>query len=329
MRAALLFAPAKINLGLAVTGRYRDGYHHLETVLLPISLYDRIECLAGETQIEHRWHFSRDPIIRRSLALGVVQNPLLKKCLDLCQKKLHIIVHKNIPSPAGLGGASSDAAVLLAYLWQLQQPTSVGKGQLVQAFALGADIPFFLQHGLWGEPALLCGAGFHLSRFNLPHLKGFLAIPQFGFSTKKMFAYFQNQKLPTLAENSTDLAKASTSKTALRQHEIPVSDEICPGVYRLRNDFEQAASVVYPAEAAMLEKALRQLASFVQRLSRGPWWLGMSGSGPALYAATTETTSGWWQQSPATTRVIGKRLGKNWSVRRFQTHSLQWAVAKW
>ncbi|MDZ7345117.1 MAG: 4-(cytidine 5'-diphospho)-2-C-methyl-D-erythritol kinase, partial [candidate division KSB1 bacterium] len=108
MPALLLFAPAKINLGLAITGRYRNGYHHLETVLVPISLYDRIECMPGGLVVEHRWHFCPDPTLRKSLALGVVHNPLLKKCLLLCGKNLRAVVHKNIPAPAGLGGASSD-----------------------------------------------------------------------------------------------------------------------------------------------------------------------------------------------------------------------------
>ncbi|MBX7112113.1 MAG: 4-(cytidine 5'-diphospho)-2-C-methyl-D-erythritol kinase [Dehalococcoidia bacterium] len=145
MSALRLRAPAKINLALEVTGRRPDGYHDIDTVMTTIDLADDLRlspARALEVVLSGAESKDIDPVddlsgrAARALAVAAGREPAVR-----------IEVTKRIPSPAGLGGGSSDAAAVLRglnVLWGLDWPLT----RLSEAAAtVGSDVPFFLHGG--------------------------------------------------------------------------------------------------------------------------------------------------------------------------------------
>ncbi len=143
-----LLAPAKINLALEVLRKRPDGFHEVDTVMCTIDLADRVTIeprAAGagiEVSLEGEYAAGIDPEgdLSRLAAIRVAE--AAGRSPDL-----RITVEKRIPSPAGLGGGSSDAAAVirgLSHLWQLEWPMS-----RLEAIAstVGSDVPFFLHGG--------------------------------------------------------------------------------------------------------------------------------------------------------------------------------------
>lgn len=338
----VLFAPAKLNLGLRVTGRYADGYHHLESLLLSITLYDRLEVRRSAAgTVRYLWHFAKTRGQKRALAQGVAAHPLLWKSIagfgqggdkrgSASVMEFHspsygipepfsITVHKHIPSPSGLGGASADAAALIAHLAGLSGPGQA-TWLLQAAGRLGADIPFFLQYGLWGVPACLSGVGAELQLVALPPLVGIVAVPPFGFSTAAMFGFFREQNLPLRQEGIPPVSPARPGKSALRLDEIAHLDERFPGVRVAQNDFERAAAAVFPHEARCLAAAQEKIARTVRQFFPVAWLAGLTGSGPALYAVTESPLPAAGLKRLSS--VLQYRLGALWQVYPVRNHRL-------
>lgn len=134
---------AKINLDLRIIGRREDGYHEICTVFQTISLADRIAFEAADDLVLT----CSDP------EMPVDDGNIIIKAANSLRgrygvaKGARINLEKNIPSPGGLGGGSSNAAVTLiglARLWQLD----ISAGSIADiAAGLGADVPFFLNGG--------------------------------------------------------------------------------------------------------------------------------------------------------------------------------------
>jgi 4-diphosphocytidyl-2-C-methyl-D-erythritol kinase len=141
---------AKVNLALSVLGRRHDGYHEIETVFQTITLFDEIE-------------FRTSPVVEiecRNLPGVRPEENLVFKAATLLasvSKKAgaSIILTKNVPVGAGLGGGSSNAAaalLALRRLWEIETPDT----ELFRlAASLGSDVPFFL----YGGTALGTGRG--------------------------------------------------------------------------------------------------------------------------------------------------------------------------
>ncbi len=363
MRPAILFAPAKLNLGLKITGRYANGYHHLESLFVPVTLYDRITLMpAVADEVRYAWRFIRETQQLRQLALGTTRHPLIRNSIATARdilrtfvyesqlwksrataghsaetptdrlllrnsiatptaalnsfSSLRITITKQIPSPSGLGGASADAAAIFACLFGISSSRQAAPELLLEASRLGADIPYFLQHGLWGEAAHLSGVGAQLKPVELPQLAGIVAVPSFGFSTAAMFAYFRLRDLPTVTENNPP--ETIQGKSALRLSEIRHSDERFPGVRVAQNDFEQAAAAVFPKEAQLLSAAQAKIAQAVRQFFPGTWLAGLTGSGPALYAVTECSVSS--ADLKRLSSVLRHRLGALWQVYPIRSH---------
>ena len=148
-------SPAKINLFLDVLGRRDDGFHDLETIICAIDLHDTLElrAVAGN---EMTLTLRGDGIGQRE-PLPVGEDNIIVKALRLLAQSsgidqgMEVTLNKRIPSAAGLGGASSNAAAVLlgaARLWQLDWSLDQLAGV---AAGVGSDVPFFL-HG----PAAIC-----------------------------------------------------------------------------------------------------------------------------------------------------------------------------
>src|SRR5215471_7909446 len=105
-----ILAPAKINLSLRILGKRPDGFHEIETLIAPISLYDKIDITK-----QRRWiDFScDDPTLSTGDDNLVVRAAKLFFEQTRIKSGLSIILKKKIPHGAGLGGGSSDAAAIL------------------------------------------------------------------------------------------------------------------------------------------------------------------------------------------------------------------------
>ena len=136
-----VLAPAKINLSLKILGRRSDGFHEIETLIAPISLYDKIDI-----ERQSRWiDFSCDdptvPSGDENLVVRVAKAFFEKTKIS---GGVGIKLHKKIPHGAGLGGGSSDAAATLRALNQLFK-TKLSREELAKLGSnIGSDVSFFL-----------------------------------------------------------------------------------------------------------------------------------------------------------------------------------------
>jgi 4-diphosphocytidyl-2-C-methyl-D-erythritol kinase len=134
--------PAKINLALHIHGKREDGYHELETILQMVSLYDHIDLETLSSGIELECDEPGIPKDHTNLVVRAAE--LLQNAYPEKNRGVRIGLNKNIPSGAGLGGGSGNAAGVLMglnVLWDMK----LGREDLVPlARKLGADVPFFL-----------------------------------------------------------------------------------------------------------------------------------------------------------------------------------------
>ena len=190
-RAVKQAAPAKINLYLHITGRRPDGFHELETLMVPISLGDTLEIELDETAKEIAFTCS-DPM------LADVKDNLATKAarlfLDEFELATGVRIHleKKVPVGAGLGGGSSDAAAVLLALRELTGVDADDAKLRELAARLGSDIPFFIP----GTPAICRGRGEIIDPVTLREsYQGLLVHPGFGVSTPWAYkTYAQNPR---------------------------------------------------------------------------------------------------------------------------------------
>ncbi len=169
-------AYAKINLGLNVIGKRKDGYHELDMVMVPIDIYDTVEVEPAETtSFECAYDVPWD---ERNIIYRVLE--LIRKELGV-NAKVKIRITNRIPIQAGLGGSSSDAAAVLRCLnellyLRLDKPSLAYLGSRI-----GADVPFFI----YQKPARVQGFGNVLNHIDLPdNYDAVLIKPDQGISTK-------------------------------------------------------------------------------------------------------------------------------------------------
>ena len=164
------FPCAKINLGLNIVEKRNDGYHNLQTVFLPVQLCDGDGICCNEAD-------------------NLVVKAYNMLAADYEIPRIHTHLYKRIPSQAGLGGGSSDAAFMLKLLDQRFR-INAGNAELEKyAARLGADCPFFIN----AEPAYAEGIGEILSPVEITDnaLSGYTLVivkPQVSVSTKEAFA---------------------------------------------------------------------------------------------------------------------------------------------
>ncbi len=184
-------SPCKVNFSLNILGKRSDGFHELETLMVPVPIYDRISMEISDSGIQ--LHCSDE-----SLPSG--PDNLVFRAAELFFEKtgissgIHIDLQKNIPIQGGLGGGSSNAARTLVGL-NIIFGNPLTSDQLSEnAAMLGSDVPFFI-----GEaPALAFGRGERIRPLDpFPVLKGLYMIlirPGFGISTP--WAYRQSANFP-------------------------------------------------------------------------------------------------------------------------------------
>ena len=198
-------APAKLNLRLRVLQRDETGYHAVETLLLALELSDRITLLPGPAGI--RLEVEGDPGVPADSS-----NLCWRAAESLCgaagvDPAVTMQLEKRIPSAAGLGGGSSDAAAVLVALNEMLN-LPLGREELLRiAGELGSDIPF----GLVGSPlALGWERGRRLIPLQPPSARPVLiAVPPFGVSAGDAYRWL------AVDRRTADSGSASSSDPAV------------------------------------------------------------------------------------------------------------------
>jgi 4-diphosphocytidyl-2-C-methyl-D-erythritol kinase len=138
-----VLAPAKINLSLKILGRRNDGFHEIDTLIAPISLYDEIRIDKGRLGkgIEFRCDDPSVPQGGDNLAIRAAKAFFEAAKID---PAVSIELKKKIPHGAGLGGGSSDAASVLLALNKLFDVKLSREALAEMAAPIGSDVPFFI-----------------------------------------------------------------------------------------------------------------------------------------------------------------------------------------
>ena len=212
-------APAKLNLFLHITGRRSDGYHLLQSAFMLIDWCDQLHFA-----LRSDGHISREDL---GVALPAedlcVRAARALQAATACTLGVHIGVAKSVPSQAGMGGGSSDAASTLLALNRLWK-TGLSRSQLAAiGLQLGADVPFFLL----GQHAWVEGVGEVLTPLTLPKARFAVLKPQVGLDTRAVFAH-------PLLERNTALAIISgfaADPFGFGHNDLqPVAQMLCPAV---------------------------------------------------------------------------------------------------
>ena len=174
-------APAKLNLFLHITGRRPDGYHELQTVFRLLDWGDRIRLRPRADGRVERVGMSVEGVAEAD-DLAVRAAKLLQSEAN-CRQGADIVVEKVIPTGAGLGGGSSDAATVLVAL-DLLWNTRLGVDRLAElGLRLGADVPVFVR----GHDAWATGLGEKLTPVELPPAWYLIVHPGVHAATAKLF----------------------------------------------------------------------------------------------------------------------------------------------
>jgi 4-diphosphocytidyl-2-C-methyl-D-erythritol kinase len=248
----ICFPNAKINLGLYITSKRNDGFHNIETCMVPIPINDALEMI-----------FSKKPVFETSgLDIpGEEKDNLILKAVKLLRKDfndlpvLHIHLHKNIPMGAGLGGGSADGAfalTLMNTLFELHLEDWILEDYAAQ---LGSDCPFFIQN----TPKIATGRGEILEPLDVDLQGDFIVLvkPPIHVGTKEAYAGVKPQapKYP--------LKQVLKDKSSWKE--------------MLFNDFEASIFPQYP-ELADIKAKLYEM---------GAYYAAMSGSGSTVFGLFT------------------------------------------
>lgn len=274
----ILHPHAKINLGLRILRRRPDGYHDIESCMLPIGWADQliveiaaeatkesydsyeIAGLAGELPIERN-------LIYKAVQLLRAQHPEIPP--------LRLKLEKQIPTEAGLGGGSADAAYTLLAINDLCRLGLATAELETLAGELGSDCPFFIQ----SRPVLVTGRGEVLTPLTMPSAllgKWLLVVkPSIGMSTVE--AYRQVTRHP----------EAEGKLAALLEQPIAQWREL------IINDFESVVFAHYPELAALRDTLYHH----------GALYAAMSGSGTALYGIFADNPLSSVSSSPLATHL--------------------------
>lgn len=182
-----LYPPAKINLSLRVLGKREDGFHALDTLMLPIGLTDALTFTPSD-----QFSFSCDrPDVPGDESNLVVRAVRLFERETGIEVRFHIYLKKRIPHGAGLGGGSSDAAFTLKGL-DILYDTKLGVDRLAALSAeLGSDVPFFL----YGSLCRCTGRGEIIEPLPpLPPSPVLLVKPSFGVPTPDAYKRWSSSR---------------------------------------------------------------------------------------------------------------------------------------
>lgn len=263
----ITFPCAKINLGLNIVSKRPDGYHNLETVFYPIPLTDALEIKYMDEKFP-----SESPcdlkITGKDVDCNEEDNLVIKAyqllAADFQLPRVHAHLVKRIPTQAGLGGGSSDAAYMI-HLLDERFRLNIGIPEMERyAAKLGADCAFFIT----ADPSYAGGIGDVLMPVDVPGAG--------------LGGYYLAVVKPSVAVSTRDAYAAIVPKTPAKCCRDIVRQPIETWKDELVNDFEAPIFAMHP-ELAAIKQSL---------YDAGAVYAAMSGSGSALFGIFREQPTG-------------------------------------
>jgi len=249
-----ILAPAKVNLYLRVVGKRADGYHPVDSIMVPISLYDEIQIARRKKAKGKVTVTCDDPLVpagRKNLAYKSASLLLGRRVVH---DSVHIHIQKGIPVGAGLGGGSSDAAATMLGLNRFLRLGWDKSSMIPMAATLGADVPFFFHRRV----ARARGIGDQLKPLSFfPKLWLVILYPGFPVSTRWVF-------------KNLDLKLTKLNKNTSLKVRFHGPEELVP---ILVNDLEGVTIRRYPQIAFLKERLIQE----------GALGALMSGSGSSVF----------------------------------------------
>jgi 4-diphosphocytidyl-2-C-methyl-D-erythritol kinase len=253
---AELAAPAKLNLTLLVGPRRPDGFHEIASLMLPVTLADRVT-------VERTPGVGLDVVCEvapgeQNLAAKLVRTleARLERTFDV-----RVSIAKQIPPGAGLGGGSSDAAATLLALERLYGLDLSPQLRYEVAGAVGSDVPFFL----WPGPQLAMGRGQVLKPFDLPALHLVVAVPELVLSTAAVYGWRDDDAEAGLAEFAPRARRLSQS--------LPAALTAADVAALVHNDLEESVVARRPQVGVLVDRMT----------SLGALAAALTGSGSAVF----------------------------------------------
>ena len=251
----IIKAPCKINISLDITSKRKDGYHLIESLFHTVNLYDIITIEKSDKyNINTSGRFSLEDDKEENIVTKIFMH--FKNKMNL-NDNYNIHIEKNIPTGAGLGGGSSDAANIIKFF--LSELNIDINDQLIESFSsFGADIPFFIRGGC----AWVSGIGEKIQNydFTLPY-NIILIYPNIHVSTKLAYSKFTTEDF-----NKSDLFYI---KNMLDNKDI---------------NFEKIVSKTYNVfekNVFNLEKRIEEIKNKIESIIKRK--VTMSGSGSSLF----------------------------------------------
>lgn len=263
----ITFPCAKINLGLNIVSKRPDGYHNLETVFYPIPLTDALEIKYMDEKFP-----SESPcdlkITGKDVDCNEEDNLVIKAyqllAADFQLPRVHAHLVKRIPTQAGLGGGSSDAAYMIRLLDERFR-LNIGIPEMERyAAKLGADCAFFIT----ADPSYAEGIGDVLMPVDVPGAG--------------LGGYYLAVVKPSVAVSTRDAYAAIVPKAPAKCCRDIVRQPIETWKDDLVNDFEAPIFAMHP-ELAAIKQSL---------YDAGAVYAAMSGSGSALFGIFREQPTG-------------------------------------
>lgn len=249
----VLFPNGKINLGLNIIEKRPNGFHNLESLFLPVEWSDILEVLPLDADTKETFRF-----VQSGNPLGISKDEnIIYKAYSLLKKDykldpIDVVLHKQIPAGAGLGGGSSDAASMVQLLNEIFHLKLSEDAIFSYLEKLGSDCSFFYEN----QPAFVRGRGEIIEPFKIDLSDYYLLIVVPGIHISTVEAY--------------SLIKPGKAELALESAlQYPVED----WKNIIKNDFEAVLFPAYPILMEIKEKMYQ----------KGALFSSMSGSGSAVY----------------------------------------------
>lgn len=246
----IYFPNAKINIGLNVIEKRKDGFHNIETVFYPLGLCDALEIIATNNKV----------IEFQTSGIKVPGHSDSNLCFKACSlmttsydlPKMNIYLHKNIPLGAGLGGGSADAAFTIKLINELFKLKLTTHDMLEKAKLLGSDCPFFILN----TPAYATEKGDNLEKIDLDLSKYLIVLICLPININTAKAY-------------------SLVSPEQRKHSLKKLIKLPVGEWKnnIYNDFEKVVFQKYP-EIGLIKNQLYK---------QGAIYASMSGSGAGVF----------------------------------------------
>lgn len=254
MKEIIIKSFAKINLGLEILFRRKDFYHEINSVFVPIDLFDIISFTFSNN--------SKFKLLTPNMNLPEKANiiyqtiKLIKNKYKINVSNLFVTLDKKIPIGAGLGGGSSNAAATIKALSELYNLNLTIDEQLLLASEIGSDVPFFIQNKL----SIVRGRGEKITPIEI-------------YLPYKFLIIFPNIHIST--SNAYSLIKVSKVKTPTKYEEILpqiINKPLLLQMY-FQNDFEEVIFSKFP-NLRIIKKRL---------LDAGAVFTSLSGSGSSVF----------------------------------------------